>query len=126
MNIQPLRAPVVAPNRAAARAARHPMRRYRPDAGGAMSEAIAAAKARITLAELELYNAKQALVKAVSDNAGVHIGDVVIYRGEEFRITKIETWMAGNKPWLRGVKRIKSGAWGEQQKTLYSDWEKSA
>ncbi len=54
-------------------------------------------------------------------NCGVRIGDIVLYRGEEYRVTEIDPMPYG-KAWVRGNPKKKNGEFGNQIRVLYSRW----
>ncbi|VVE07431.1 hypothetical protein [Pandoraea sputorum] len=51
---------------------------------------------------------------------GVNIGDIVLYRGEEFRVAGID--VTEYRMWLIGNPRKKNGEFGNAVRNLYTDW----
>ena len=82
----------------------------------------AALKAELVRLAAEIKRVQTLLHEADCDEAGVHVGDIVLRKGVEYRVTKVETW--ANPPWLYGVPKKKDGPWGIQKKCLYKEWSK--
>lgn len=74
-------------------------------------------KAKLSDLELELRAAR--IVKS-----GVSIGDLVLYRNEEYRVTYHKLFREDDRPWLTGVKKKQDGTWGVREVHLYGDWKK--
>ncbi len=86
------------------------------DAIEVLQEEVDRLRAELWAAEGNLRNAKEL-------KTGISAGDIVMYRDAEYRVTGIRLF-ASPKPWLNGVKKLKSGNWGTQVRCLYSDWTK--
>ena len=56
--------------------------------------------------------------------AGVAIGDIVIRRGERYRVAEIDVQFWGGKPWVKGNPTKKDGTFGTALRSLFSEWEK--
>lgn len=52
--------------------------------------------------------------------AGVNIGDIVLHRGEEFRVAGIE--VSAYSMWLTVNPRKKNGEFGNAVRNLYTNW----
>lgn len=71
------------------------------------------------------YRAAEDVVRdALEAAASVKVGEIVSYNGEEHRITDVNASWGLEKPWLKGVKKLKSGAWGRAEVRMYADWER--
>lgn len=63
---------------------------------------------------------------------GVSVGDIVVHKGNEYLVTKLETlgeWGKGDRtrnPWAHGKSKVKDGGWGKQEHCLYGEWERKA
>ena len=67
----------------------------------------------------------QEKIHSVEEEYGVRVGSVVIYRGKEYRVTKVDvtSFRRDGKPWLEGNPRKKDGMFGIKSCRLYSGWE---
>lgn len=71
--------------------------------------------------EAELNRKRELLREERERNCGVRIGDIVIYRGEEYRVAEIDPKSWGGT-WIRGNPKKKNGEFGNQIRALYNDW----
>ena len=71
--------------------------------------------------ESELKRKRELLREEQERNCGVRLGDIVIYRGEEYRVTEIKPQSWGSA-WLRGNPKKKNGEFGNQIRALYGNW----
>ena len=62
---------------------------------------------------------------------GVSVGDIVVHKGNDYLVTKLDTLLGGWgkedrnwKPWAHGKSKVKDGGWGKQEHCLYSEWER--
>ena len=91
-----------------------------------LEEQIAAEEARLEAAENEVRSCKRRLRVLKLDLAkrdfGVEVGSVVLHKGKEHKVTKVETcW--DRKPWLAGNPKRKDGTFGTAWRNLFEDWE---
>lgn len=80
---------------------------------------------RVGELEDELREANSLLYKARVEACPVKVGDVVIYKGNEYRVTSVDPkWGNIVKPWLTGNPRKADGTFGNAVRNLYSHWTK--
>jgi hypothetical protein len=81
-------------------------------------------KEQLFLVQEEIIQEK---LRLIEKRYGVLVGAVVVSRGEEYRVTKVDVksifWDMDTKPWLEGNPRKKDGTFGKKKRHLYSDWE---
>lgn len=82
-------------------------------------------KARVKKLKAELTAASEELLNAEIAATGMNVGDIVIWKGKEAKVTKIDPWLSSSKPWLKGLVKTKDGSWGKAERSLYGEWEKS-
>ena len=78
---------------------------------------------RIANLETELKRQRKLLDEERYRNVGVAIGDIVVSRGERFRVAEVKTFSYGSA-WVVGNAKKKDGTWGASKRALYSDWTK--
>ncbi|WP_154587907.1 hypothetical protein [Burkholderia pseudomallei] len=71
--------------------------------------------------EAELNRKRELLREERERNCGVRIGDIVLYRGEEYRVAEIDPQPYGGA-WVRGNPKKKNGEFGNQIRALYNRW----
>ncbi len=69
--------------------------------------------------ETQLEQLQSARVKLVY---GAGVGDVVVSKGKEYRVTHFSALWA-DKPWAHGNPRNKDGKFGAADRALYGEWE---
>lgn len=84
---------------------------------------VKALEARVDALGAELYEARQKLRAAQIAECPAQVGDVVIYRGEEYRVCEHDPHSWSGKTWLRGNPKNADGSWSKRERNLYSDWE---
>ena len=86
-------------------------------------DALQAEEKRLSLLILDV---QKRLHAALCELAGIKKGDIVLYKGVEHRITKIETdyGYRRDKPWVSGNPKKKDGTFGIAERHLYTDWVK--
>jgi hypothetical protein len=80
-------------------------------------------KSRVGDLERQLQEAKKRLHQAQLEEAGVSVGDVVVFKGEEFRVASVDPSPYG-KAWVKGNPKKMNGTFGNAVRSLYADWEK--
>lgn len=78
---------------------------------------------RIANLKQELARQNDLLEAERLKRAGVAIGDVVLRKGERFRVAEIEVHDWG-KAWVKGNPTKKDGTFGTALRSLFSYWEK--
>ncbi len=94
------------------------------DAIKAAEADVEAADAAAKAARKALFEAQKRLGELRCDAIGIHLGDMVRHEGVSYKVTRISAWYNPRKPWLEGVRKLKSGEWSSTHRHLYSDWEK--
>lgn len=80
---------------------------------------------RVEKLEAELKEANTLLYRARIEASPVKVGDVVIYKGNEYLVTSVDPkWGDTVKPWLTGNPRKADGTFGKAVRNLYSNWTK--
>lgn len=60
-------------------------------------------------------------LRIVQERYGIKVGSIVITKGEEYRITEIDThW---DPPWVSGNPKKKDGTWSKAVRNIYGDWK---
>lgn len=80
---------------------------------------------RDQLSNLSVQEQKLTL-RGVELKHGITVGSIVVYRGVEHRVTKIETHWGIERPWLEGNPKRKDGIFGTAHRNLYGDWTKAS
>jgi hypothetical protein len=62
-------------------------------------------------------------LRIVEETYGIRVGSVVVVKGADYRVTKVDVRWGRDKPWLEGNPRKKDGTFGSRKRNLYSDWE---
>jgi hypothetical protein len=67
------------------------------------------------------------IVSLVKLYHGISVGDVVIHRGSEYKITRlgIHDWSIydrDHKPWVYATPKNKNGEWSKADYCMYSEW----
>jgi hypothetical protein len=83
---------------------------------------IEALKARVKKLEEDLKAASAELLNAEIAATGISVGDIVIWKGKEVKVTRVRPWVNLGKPWIYGLLKVKDGSWGKAERALYSDW----
>jgi hypothetical protein len=78
---------------------------------------------RIANLKTELKRQNKLLEEERYRNAGIAIGDIVVSKGERFRVAQVKTFSYGSV-WVIGNAKKKDGSWGTAPRQLYNDWTK--
>lgn len=70
----------------------------------------------------EIIKVQERIHELECQAAGIKIGDVVLYKGAEHMVTKVETW--AKPPWATGLSKNKDGSWSKREVRMYNDWRK--
>ena len=79
-------------------------------------------------AATKVYNDLSEKLKAARSemylkDAGIKIGDIVLYRGTKYKVQGVDPWLR-SAGWLQGYRILKSGAISTNLTCLYNDWTK--
>lgn len=77
---------------------------------------------RIANLRTELARQQKLLEAEKLKRAGVAIGDIVICKGERYRVAKVTAFGYG-KSWVGGNPTKKDGTFGSSIRNLYDHWE---
>jgi hypothetical protein len=78
---------------------------------------------RIANLETDLKRQRGLLEAERLRNAGIAVGDIVVSKGERFRVCEVKPFSYGSV-WVIGNAKKKDGSWGAARRALYSDWTK--
>jgi hypothetical protein len=79
----------------------------------ALMSQIANLRAKLRAKEQELYDERVR-------KTGVKVGDIVVCKGEQYRVCSIEPMSFG--AWVSGNPRKKNGEFGNAVRNLYANW----
>ena len=78
----------------------------------------------------DLNAAKEQRWQYILRTAPVHVGDVVLWQGEEYRVTRvlycehrITEWAEGELPSINGAPRKKDGEWSLLERNIHHPYE---
>lgn len=71
----------------------------------------------------ELAELDRAIYAAKIAATGISAGEVVVRRGVEYRVVRVEALWA-RKPWIIGNPRRKDGSFGTAERNLFDEWER--
>jgi hypothetical protein len=66
---------------------------------------------------------KECEARYYKEKFGVEVGTIVMYKGEEHKVTLVDHFIFPRKPWVEGARRRKDGEWSQRSFALYSNWE---
>jgi hypothetical protein len=78
---------------------------------------------RIANLERQLKHQRGLLEAERIRRAGISVGDVVVSKGERFRVAEVKAFSYG-QAWVTGNPEKKDGTFGTSRRNLYSDWQK--
>lgn len=82
--------------------------------------ACEAAQAAVEARDRARMAYQRAAIAEAALKAGIAVGDVVRHNGAEYKVVRLDGH--GSYLWLVVVGRVKSGAWGKRERTIYGEW----
>ena len=65
---------------------------------------------------------RELILRGIELKHGVTVGSVVLYRGIEHKVTRVETRWGIDRPWLEGNPKRKDGSFRTAHRNLFGNW----